>query len=414
MTIGDIHQFGDDRRLQWIAKEWQDYSDRLAEWAMHHLANRRDVWSQYTLRDGEVRVVMLPIKERRKAGTDMVTLNKLRRHFSGRAVSHLIGLHSISDDQTAKWFAIDIDLHNESEVNSDEVAEANLSAALEWTKRLRGSGFDPLLLDSNGVGGYHIWVLLDREYPLADVFDFADSIRVDWEKLNLPRKPEIFPPKREVKEDDLPYTLRLPGRHHTRRHFTRVRNFDPLIENEWLDGGEAIEAILAATPSPLPASAKGKKKAAPKKLAAKGLKATAAGTRPRVCVDLDGVLAKYDGWKSPEHIGPPLPGALEFAWSLNDMADIVIYTSRCSQDLAVETGRTIDPGRMKTKIVDWLEKYKFPYRDVYVGLGKPLASAFIDDRAVPCSPQTDKDAFRSALKNTRSVITGSARKKSSI
>ena len=31
----------------------------LAEWAMEHLVNRRDVWSQYTLRNGEIGVVML-------------------------------------------------------------------------------------------------------------------------------------------------------------------------------------------------------------------------------------------------------------------------------------------------------------------------------------------------------------------
>ena len=57
MAVTDIEQrFAGDRRMLWIASEWQDYADRLAEWAMERLANRRDVWSQYTLRDGEVRV----------------------------------------------------------------------------------------------------------------------------------------------------------------------------------------------------------------------------------------------------------------------------------------------------------------------------------------------------------------------
>jgi hypothetical protein len=68
-------EFEGNRRLLWIAEEWQRYSDRLAEWAMERLVNRRDVWSQYTVSDGEVGVVMLPVKERRTAGTDMVTLN---------------------------------------------------------------------------------------------------------------------------------------------------------------------------------------------------------------------------------------------------------------------------------------------------------------------------------------------------
>lgn len=403
MAATDIGiEFAGDRRMLWIASEWQNYSEQLAEWAMEHLANRRDVWSQYTLRNGEVRVVMLPIKERRAAGTDMVTITKLKRHFGGRVVSHLIGLHSISDHQTAKWFGIDIDLHDETLANAGEIAEANLNAALVWAARLRAAGFDPLVFDSNGVGGYHIWVLLDREYPLADVYDYADSVRSDWQQLDLPRKPEIFPPKREVGPDDLPYTLRLPGRHHTRKHFTRVRNFDPMIGQEWLEGGEAIEAMLSARPAPLPRIKKRAVKNDPKP--APKPKKQAAKRKPRVCIDLDGVLASYDGWKGPELIGEPLKGARDFALALDKIADIVIYSSRCSEDLGDETGRMIDPVRMRVKIIDWLERYKIPFRDVYIGRGKPVASAFIDDRAVMCSPQTNKDAYKEALAAARSLI----------
>lgn len=389
--------------MLWIASEWQDYSARLAEWALEHLANRRDVWSQYTLRDGEVRVVMLPIKERRKDGTDMVTDTKLKRHFAGRAVSHLIGLHSISDHRTAKWFAIDIDLHDEKIAKSSDIADANLAAALLWTTRLREAGLDPLLLDSNGVGGYHIWVLLDREYALADVYDLADSIRQDWAELGLPRKPEIFPPKRVVDDDDLPYTLRLPGRHHTRSHFTRVRNLDELVEGEWLEGGEAIEALLAARPSKLPRlkkSSKATAKLPAKKTANNG----ARKNKPRVCVDLDGVLATYDRWRGPEHIGAPIPGALRFAQALAAFADIIIFTSRCSEDLAHQRGIAADPSRVRLRIIDWLDHHGFPYTDVYTGRGKPLASAFIDDRAVPCSPQSDPDSFARTLVTVRRFI----------
>jgi len=59
---------------------------------------------------------------------------------------------------------------------------------------------------------------------------------------------------------------------------------------------------------------------------------------------------------------------------------------------------------MRIKIIDWLEKYQFPYSDVYVGQGKPRAAAFIDDRAVKCSPQTEKDVFKKALAMTQAVL----------
>lgn len=394
-------EFIGNKRLLWIAEEWQRYADELAEWAMERLVNRRDVWSQYTLRNGEVGVVMLPIKERRDLGTDMITLTKLKRHFSGRAVSHLIGLHSISDRSTAKWFAVDVDLHNENIANSDETAIANFEACLEWAKRLREKDMDPILMDSNGVGGFHLIVLLDKEYPIADVHAFANEVRADYQKFGLTRKPEIFPPKPAVEEGDLPYGLRLLGRHHTRAHYSRVWNFDAIAgENEWLEGGEAIETLLATRPAPLPkvsAASKASLKATPKRPEIK--------RKPRVCLDLDGVLAKYDGWKGSDHIGAPLPGALEFAWSLAQIADIVIFSARCSQDNGDGyAGWKASPGPSRIRVIEWLEKYKFPFSDVYVGQGKPLASAFIDDRAVQCSPQRDPRAFTKALESTRSLL----------
>ena len=404
--VDDFPDFAGNKRLHWIAEEWLNYADQLAEWTMEHLVNRRDVWSQYIVKNGEVSVVMLPVKERRKSGAEMVTMNKLRRHFSGRAISHLIGLHSISDHSTCKWFAIDIDLHDENIVNADEVAAANFNAAMEWSRKLREMGMDPIVFDSNGVGGYHIWTLLDREHPLADTYNFADEIRSNWQELDLPRKPEIFPPKAAVADDDLPYGLRLPGRHHYRQFYSRVYNFDAFEdENEWLEGGEGIEVMLATKPAPLPLVKK-KSVKANKKAAANGhVKTPVKKRKPRVCVDLDGVLAQYNGWKGIDKIGPPMPGALDFARELAEIADIVIFTGRCSLDTGGEAPRTrLSQSQLRIKVIEWLDKYGFPYTDVYVGQGKPHVSAFIDDRSVHCSPAVDKNAFESALESTRRVI----------
>ena len=399
-------EFHKDKRLLWIAEEWQRYSERLAEWAMKRIVNRRDVWSQYTLSHGQIGVVMLPIKERRVKGSEMVTLNKLRRHFAGEAQNHLIGLHSISDHSTCKWFAIDVDLHNESVVNADEMAAANFHAALTWANRLRDQKMDPLLLDSNGVGGFHLWVLLDREYPLARVYDFADAIRSDWEEFGLPRKPEMFPPKREVKEGDLPYTLRLPGRHHTRPFYSRVWNFDAMGENEWLEGGEAIEAMLAITPSKPPKVKPSEKTKTTKARVTAGIKTKTANKRkPRVCLDLDGVLASYESWEGIDQIGSPLPGAREFALALAEIADIIIFTTRCSAEPDERSDISpLTPGQARIHIVDWLERHEIPYTDVYMGEGKPRAAAFIDDRAVVCRPQIDGDAFAESIKSVKKLL----------
>lgn len=387
--------------MLWIAEEWQRNLDDLAIWGMEHLVNRRDVWGQYTLKGGEVHVITLPIKERRESGSDMVTLNKLRRHFSGRAVSHLIGLHSESDHGTSKWFAIDVDLHDETIANADEIALANLAACREWASRLRERLLDPCIIDTNGIGGYHVLVLLDREYPVADVYEFIAEVCSDYEKFGLLYKPDLFPSKPKPEESErLGSWLRLPGRHHTRPHYSRVWNFDALPgESEWLEGSEAIEALTSLQPSALPLPSDAKKIA--RRIAPKQ---EPLSRKPRVCVGLDGILAKYDHFRGREYIGPPLPGALEFALALAKVADIIVFSARCSPDNAGEEPSRLSPAQLRIRVIDWLEKYKFPYTDVYVGQGKPRVAAFIDTRAINCNPQTDSGAFDKTLESLKGLL----------
>lgn len=44
------------------------------------------------------------------------------------------------------------------------------------------------------------------------------------------------------------------------------------------------------------------------------------------------------------------------------------------------------------------------FADVYTGQGKPRASAFIDDRAVNCSPQEAPSALSNSLERTRALL----------
>jgi len=48
-------------------------------------------------------------------------------------------------------------------------------------------------------------------------------------------------------------------------------------------------------------------------------------------VDLDGTLARYDGWVGPEYIGEPIPEMLERVkqWVSNGQT-VKIFTARCS------------------------------------------------------------------------------------
>lgn len=111
--------------------------------------------------------------------------------------------------------------------------------------------------------------------------------------------------------------------------------------------------------------------------------------RKTVAVDLDGTLAQYDGWKGVDHIGDPIPGAVDFTKRLAEFADVLIYTCRCSQEVC--RGEALH--FLQRRVEDWLNKHGFAYHHVYTGQGKPVAAAYIDDRAIYCNPQVHSASF---------------------
>lgn len=87
---------------------------------------------------------------------------------------------------------------------------------------------------------------------------------------------------------------------------------------------------------------------------------------PTVCVDLDGVLNLYRGWKGPDHWPDPRPGAKAFLSSLLEEGyAVVIFTTRSLMGTAM-----------------WLYTHQFPWEQLEIANVKPPAVAYIDDRAI--------------------------------
>ena len=174
-------------------------------------------------------------------------------------------------------------------------AEGNLSAARGWYEHLAGLGLDPLLMDSNGIGGFHLLVVFAEPMSTASVCQFGARLLADFERRGLDSKPELFPEK--PKWDHYGNWLRLPGRHHTRPHYTRVWNDEPHADSRWLVGHDAIDRLLATRPAP----------------AALLDKLGIARLRRTVCLDFDGVLHSYrSGWCGADVIpDPPIHGTRE-------------------------------------------------------------------------------------------------------
>jgi len=86
---------------------------------------------------------------------------------------------------------------------------------------------------------------------------------------------------------------------------------------------------------------------------------------PTVCVDFDGVLAKYEGFQGEDHYGEPIQGAKEFLEKLNFVGlDFVIFTSH-------------NPEEVKK----WFKKYAFPEPKEITNKKIP-APVYIDDRVI--------------------------------
>jgi hypothetical protein len=337
--------------LERIAGEWRERASELADWAMRCLVNRTDVWGRYVRRRGEEtsQVITAPFRDER--GKVFLDHDSLRKHFRTHQPSGQLGVHSASRDLTSRWLALDIDLHDPDDMSVSR--EGNLAAARGWLQALVGLGLDPLLMDSNGIGGFHLMVLFAEPMSTDSVHRFGKNLVADFERRGLDQRPEVFPDKPTW--DRYGDWLRLPGRHHSRPHYTRVWNDEPYAEAPWLEGHDAIDRILATRPAV---------EAVLEPLGVSRLRRT-------VCLDFDGVLHSYrSGWRGEEIIpDPPIHGTREAVANLRKQYRVVVYSARC---------RTPE-GRQA--IENWLRKHDIEVDEVCEH--KPPALVYVDDRAIP-------------------------------
>src|SRR5262245_5968176 len=155
--------------LEIIAGEWAAQADRLADWAYAALVNRTDVWGSYLPAAKRIKQSFFTAPFPAARGKVFLTKAHLARHFAGLD-GHLMSLHSPSADRTSRWIVVDIDLHEVDEVST---RGGNFAAAVAWHDRLVGMGRDPLLFDTNGRGGFHLWSVLSQPVPTADLLGWG-------------------------------------------------------------------------------------------------------------------------------------------------------------------------------------------------------------------------------------------------
>lgn len=227
---------------------WSDRADELADWVQDTLLIRTDRYGRY--------------KASGRAYTaSSLTRDNILGHFRAGTATDVIGLHpSVATEEQdpdgepmvvthSRWACIDIDHHGPG-----VAPDRNFRAAEAWHDRAAGLGFSPILIDSDGRGGFKLFILFNEPIRAELAYHLIRWLQVDWAALGFDKPPETFPKQKSLTLKDKGSCgnwVRLFGRHHKRPHYTRVWG-----ASEWLEGDEAIDFLIGHRgddPRPIPA-----------------------------------------------------------------------------------------------------------------------------------------------------------------
>lgn len=271
------------------AAAWQARAEELADWALARLFVRTDRFGGYYCKGGETKKSARPNRGCREA----FSRDLLVRHFRAAGTAGVLGAYALTPGEggTGRWVGVDIDAHGPA----DDPGR-NERYARHLYAKLAALGFRVLLV-TWGTGGYHIWVLFDRDVPGPVLHAFGRWLVMDAGEFGFPGAVETFPKQAVVPDGRFGSFLRVPGRHHTRAVFASV--FDGA---GWVEGEAAVAHLLGLTGDPpdlIPpgaAPAPRKEKARAARAAGKARKAagTAAGGPD--------VFAAYNATVTPDEV----------------------------------------------------------------------------------------------------------------
>ena len=220
-----------------VSKHWSARSQDLAKWTMRFLVNRSDCYGSY-LPD-----INHPDGTRSITTKLPITASVLAMHYTGGSPGKAVGLHTTHGNEgdgtkefASKWALIDIDWHEPGTPPLEHE-----SAAISWYQDVRARGYDCILEDSNGNGGFHLWLVFAGPVPTEIVKAFADDLASNWKDLGLSKAPEVFPKQVEAEFGNW---VRLPGRHPKHpTHWSRIYDGE-----DFVSGDAAINLIEMVQP----------------------------------------------------------------------------------------------------------------------------------------------------------------------
>lgn len=224
------------------SRSWAPRAGPLADHALEYLVNRRDVWGQYLEPERRYRnqhgemVKQFTAPAKRSRGNVTLQRRDVERHFRGDIV---LGLHTTSTADTSRWLGFDFDNHG----GGAESFRQNLQLVARVVKTLSALNIVALVEDAGGNGSFHAWALFDAPARTLDVFTMGQTVLTEARRgatAEIADLPVELYPKQAQLGGQYGNWLRLPGRHHTRDHWSRIR-----VDHRWYCGAAAADAWLA-------------------------------------------------------------------------------------------------------------------------------------------------------------------------
>ena len=221
-----------------ISEQWQERAVDLTRWTAEHLINRTDAWMTF-----------LPARKRTPEtdaieATGQLTQKIVGQHYAATKPAQLIGVASRDGKTPSGTRFMGIQLIRTGEDDPVRPGQ-NFQVALDWHERLEDLGFDPILEDADGAGTYRLIVLFDDVVDAAQVAAFGRTVTADYADQDLHTPPRLLPRPTDTDDFGALRYLRLPGLHPHHEHHSTFWDGDT-----WLEGDEAIDALMNARATP--------------------------------------------------------------------------------------------------------------------------------------------------------------------